>query len=443
MMPLPLTTMEQYYWTDDSDDYPTTFPVLLRFGGVLREGPLREALAVALQRHPIFSWRVDSSGRRPCWVAASTPTGPYFDWGDARSAPSHPRGERIDLASEGGLRLWVRAGADGSELLIQFHHACCDGIGALQFVEDLLIAYAGQTLPAGHRLELRRVDPSELRYRGAFGRPDRVGPSSWRVKIQVAKEWAKLLWHEPAVVAAADSPVATADTLPFLGFRWHRFSRETTRALRNTAALHKVMLNDLLLAHLFIAIRNWNRQHQANDNDRLRINMPTNMRTKEDRFLPASSTLSFTFLTRAGSDCDRPDELLASVHEETSAIKHWQLGFVFVGGLEFAAGLPGLTSWVLGRPRCFATAVFSNMGRVLNGLPLPRENHRLVCGDVVLEELLGVPPIRPLTRAALVALTYAGQLTLCARCDPRFFSGASTQRFLDHVVSQILAQAES
>lgn len=95
MLPLPLTTMEQYYWTDDSDEYPTTFPVLLRFGGVLCEEPLRAALAVALERHPIFTWRVDPSGRRPCWVAASTPTGPYLDWDVARAAPSHPRRERM------------------------------------------------------------------------------------------------------------------------------------------------------------------------------------------------------------------------------------------------------------------------------------------------------------------------------------------------------------
>ena len=52
------------------------------------------------------------------------------------------------------------------------------------------------------------------------------------------------------------------------------------------------------------------------------------------------------------------------------------------------------------------------------------------CGDLVLERVAGVPPLRKLTRAAVIVTEYAGQATICLRCDPRFFDRAQTRELL-------------
>ena len=55
----------------------------------------------------------------------------------------------LDIGSRTGLRVWVRQGDGASRIVMQFHHACCDGIGAYRFLGDLLAAYGARTATAG------------------------------------------------------------------------------------------------------------------------------------------------------------------------------------------------------------------------------------------------------------------------------------------------------
>ena len=104
-------------------------------GGVL--GAVRRAVL----RHPLLCAHLSVSritGFR--WVAAADPY-PYVDCADASVPLSFPGRERIDLRSETGLRVWAREGNGHTELRFQFHHACCDGVGAYRVIEDVLCAY--------------------------------------------------------------------------------------------------------------------------------------------------------------------------------------------------------------------------------------------------------------------------------------------------------------
>jgi NRPS condensation-like uncharacterized protein len=66
---------------------------------------------------------------------------PWIGW-KADGAPSAPTvAPRIDLHRQTGLRILLAQQEGQTEMLLQFHHACCDAFGALRFVEDLLAAY--------------------------------------------------------------------------------------------------------------------------------------------------------------------------------------------------------------------------------------------------------------------------------------------------------------
>ena len=58
-------------------------------------------------------------------------------------------------------------GTSQSDLILQFHHATCDGIGAFDFITDLLTAYANAA--AGkNRYRFKPLDGERLRNRGVW-----------------------------------------------------------------------------------------------------------------------------------------------------------------------------------------------------------------------------------------------------------------------------------
>jgi hypothetical protein len=123
------------------------------------------------------------------------------------------------------------------------------------------------------------------------------------------------------------------------------------------------------------------------------------------------------------------------------AIRQRRLGLYFVGGLGTFCRVPGLVPRFLARPHCFATAVFSFGGRILHHSPLPREGGRLRAGNVVLKQITGVPPIRPLTRAGIGVAIYDGQMAVNVRCDPRHFSRDDTRAFAELYRDRLAATA--
>ena len=60
------------------------------------------------------------------------------------------------------LRQWVRENDRGASVLVQFHHACCDGVGAMQFIEDLLTAYAAANSESGQSPAMRPISASAM-----------------------------------------------------------------------------------------------------------------------------------------------------------------------------------------------------------------------------------------------------------------------------------------
>jgi hypothetical protein len=68
---------------------------------------------------------------------------------------------------------------------------------------------------------------------------------------------------------------------------------------------------------------------------------------------------------------------------------------------------------------------------------LPRRQRRIVCGDVLLEQVSGVPPIRPLTRASIAVITYAEEVTLCLQCDSNYFERAQASELLQIYIARL------
>jgi hypothetical protein len=431
--PLPLTPFEQYMFTDDRPDYPMTFVFTLRFSGRIDREAFEAALAETVSRHPLLRALVDRSGGGvPCWVPAAGQE-PRLDWADTGVPMTCPGGERIDLTSEPGLRVWVRRGADGADLTMQFHHACCDGVGAMAFMGDLLAAYGARTASGDRRPAPRAIEVHRLSER------EHLGPirTSFLATAREALKWA---WHRPAPLnPPSPSPPPARGPSPFPGFQCHTLGEEDSRRLHAAAGRQGATLNDLLLRDMFLTIHAWNRRHRsARPPRRLRILMPTNLRTGEDDRLPAANVVTMSFLTRGTRECEDPKRLLEGIRQETNVIKLTRRGIHFLRGLRFLQAIGGLPRLLAGQ-RCFATVVLSNLGEIGEqlGSEFPREGGKIVAGNVVLEGMAGSPPIRPKTRAALFIHTYRDRITVSVRCDPSLFTTDDTRELLELYVARL------
>ncbi|NLX96222.1 MAG: hypothetical protein GXY83_08595 [Rhodopirellula sp.] len=446
MFPLHLSPIEIFMLADDQLRHPMTFVIQLQFSGQIDRGAFAAALAEALQRHPLLQSLI-TTGKRdlPCWMPA-TDQGPSLDWRAEGVPIASPVGEKIDLTREIGLRVWVRQGAERATVLLQFHHACCDGTGAYRFIGDLLAGYGIRTASADDRPAFGPVQPDLLRLRKHRSLGQAAKSLEGLKRLAIHEGW-KILTPRPAPLippsAASRNGSLTAD---FPGFLCYGFDRTEHQQFRDAAGRCGATPNDLLLRDLFLALEQWNRSHSVWPRRRwLRIMMPTDLRSGDDHEMPAANMTGYTFLSRLASDCARPDALLRSIRNETALIKYRRSGAAFMDTLFVASQVKWLLPLLLSRRLCLATATLSNAGDPSRRFTarLPRQSGRIVCGDLLLEEITGVPPLRAQTRATVSVSQYHRRLTVSVRCDPHLFRQQDTAAFLDLYVEHLRRSAGS
>lgn len=447
VFPLRLSPYESYILADDRPTSPMTYFARLRFTGKIERGAIECALATALARHPLLTAVVDRSGRRPMWMPAVQR--PAIEWRPLPPAGAMPACQWIDLSQEPGLRVSVLEGDADDELWMQFHHACCDGVGALRFIEDVLVAYALEQGAGTARTVLDELDPDLLAQRAGFaltaGKLLRMLPQQ-AVGLLGARQF---LMRRPVPLTPHDPP--TAPVTQFPSAATHTCDASETDAYQDAARAADVTINDLLLRDLFLAVAEFRSARGIGGaDDWLRLSVPMNLRSVGDRRLSAANVVSLVFPERQSADLADPDALLRSIVEEMRLIKRKQLGLTFVLSLRACDALPGGVGRMVKADRCAATTVLSNVGLPLAKAPLPRRDGRLVAGNLTLEAMDLMTLVRPLTCIAFVVFRYAGRLNITAHWDQRVLSADDANdlmwrygRFIRRTAETIAARASS
>jgi hypothetical protein len=437
-MPLPLVNFEQHMLFDDRPAYPMNFFIRLHFSGRLDLPALRDVLPTVLVRHPLLRAVVRKVGRRQEWISSTIL--PTIHAVSPRDGECVPKATAIDLGCEPGLRLSAIQSEGGFQLLMHFHHACCDALGALVFLDDLLTAY-GQACAQGAcaSLSLRALDEGSLARRGRFA------PLSGRFLQIVGQKAVGLLraWRfvlrMPVSIASpvsSDRPEALPDDFPASHSR--QFTAAESLRLRKAAAERRVTLNDLLMRDWFLAVDAWKNRHYPRPSAGwLRLCVPINLRTEEHCRLPAANVVSMVFVERRAKDLAHPESLLQGLHREMALIKHLRLGPAFIAGTGLVERLPHKLLHAICPGRCWASGVLSNLGVLWGNSPLPKRDGRLDVGDAVLEHVEMLPPLRPATHAAFAALTYAGRLSLTLHYDSRAIDQSQAADLIDAYVRQL------
>jgi len=452
LFPLHLTPLESFFWFDDRSSHPMAFVIQMRLIGQVTRVALEQALLEALARHPLLQATVARAKRRHlCWVASSML--PAMDWGSANDPVTCPNGERINLRREVGLRIWIRQGEAEANLTLQFHHACCDGIGAYRFIADWFALYGQATALGSNSPELQPIDLRLLRERKM-----RSTDKAYRnlEKEVSSRSWEDYRFHfswrnRPHKLDRPTTSSRPALKSQFPAIYSYHFTREEHDRLRSTALQAGATVNDVLMAELFRTSVLWNqKQGTKNPNQLVRIMVPTDLRDTDDYCMPATNIVGFVFLSREGHECLDVDTLLPQLSQESLRFQQQRTGARFIDTLVAATDFSKwFLPFLLAGETCIATAVLSNVGDPSKRFTarFPRIGGRVVMGNLVLEEITGVPPMRPGTRVTFSIFSYLRQLTISVRCDPRYFgmddTKALTHLYVDQLRKWILTEPKS
>jgi NRPS condensation-like uncharacterized protein len=436
IFPLPLAPFERYMLADDRDDYPMAFVIAVDVTGELLRKAFEKALQAALERHPLLTCLVRRAGRRGLYWTPAPGIRPGLDWKEDDSELACPRGERIDLAREPGIRVWVRKQSEQSRITFQFHHSATDGIGGMQFIGDLLASYGMFTAEPGQESpELAPVDVNQLTCRNVT----QDSASRFQYVKHAARTFYRLLQAVPLPVAIRQRDrLRTGTDRRFPAFLTRTFSRDVHSELKKLAAGKSVTPNDLLVWTLFRTVGEWNvLQGVKFDNRILRAAIPVSLRTWQHDQTPAANHLSYLFLDQSAETND--DESLQAIHQKTGSIMSEPESAAFVTGIGIGLRVPGLVPAVLKWHPCFASFVMANVGDVKRQFraTFPLKQGRVVAGNIRLEALHGAAPVRRNTRLAVSLGVYAGTLIVNVHCDPRCFNQAEseslTELFADNI----------
>jgi hypothetical protein len=440
LFPLGMSPFEECMLLDDHPAYPMQFIFRLRFRGRLDAQAFAAATEVAVARHRLLGAVVRPTGVDDWeWVDdGAPPVVPRWCDGGPQAVWQPPP---LDLHIRPGLQPSIFPASETTDLLLQFHHSACDGLGALAFLRDVLLEYAGRSQPATWRPgDLPPLDPERLRQRASFGMDAAQQEATLAQQLEVLAGLQEI-FDRPATPAVPDEPATTpwpsgpGVSLPVVSYT---LSPEETARLRAYAWRNGVTTNELLLRDLLLALGRWrNGFGYQRDEDLLRVTVPVNARLPADQATPAANLVSMVFLDRQPRHLARAERLLRGLHNEMQMIKRLGLGVAYALSLNLAKrrGIPF-------RPQfqadlCRATCVCSTLGTVLDELALPRCDGLLRVGDVLLEDVQFCPPLRPRTYLATGWLRYAGRTSLALQFDPRIIPRAAATGLLADLVRQI------
>ena len=435
LFPLPLVPFEQYMLADDRRHYPMTFPMQVELEGIPDRVAFDAAFRDALARHPLLNCRVAKRGSKQYWVPTQD-SPPVLRW-IHETEPEQRLGRHLDLRRQSPVEGYVFAQRDRAILGLLFHHAACDGIGAMQFIGDVLAAY-GQRVDGEHEPpRLLAVTAETLRVRGQFETPAPFEISAWDAFWGTVRETWKVLSRRPRALVSRQNPQALPKQPAVLQIA--RMEPEVYRNLSRHAQALKVTANDLLLRDMFVTVSQWNGSHVASRGGWMRINMPTSLRGKRDTRMPAANVLGYAMLTRHTRECDDRQRLLEAIASDTKAIRAWSLGAMFVDALRTTAQIPFGMFLGTRLMRRSATVVLSNLGDPSRRFRarFPRADGKLQAGNLRLRTIAATPPIRPGTHMAVAVINNGGELTLGLNFDPRCFSAADAASFLQQYKQQL------
>lgn len=440
---LPLTAFEEHMLVDDRPSHPMVIVSRFDFSGTPPTAAIASAFTDVIRREPLLAARVSRPRfGRPRWVTGPVPQ-LHRSTATRPPEPGSASLPRLDPETGPVVHAEIIEHPAGWSLVLAVHHAACDGLGLVAFVERWLLAAVG--------VASRRPRPAadvlaSLRGRGRVA-------ATWRefvrllprLRVGIAGIRQFVSRRVVRLGAGTDAQPAadSADWRPELVVA--ELDAGVLAGLEASALADGVMVNDVLAAAFIAAV-----DEMAAAADRpaaaerwIRLGVPMSLRTKSDHALPAANRVSMVFLDRQADQCRDDRGLVAGIHAEMELIRSHALGHIFPLSLEAGRLLPGGLARTTESPEPQATAVLSNLGRCFHRSALADAAGGLRVGEGRLESWWIVPPVRPGTALAAATHETAGRRVIAIHVDTAAMPRAAATAILGRMVERLREVAGS
>jgi hypothetical protein len=436
---MPLTAFEEHMLLDDRPSHPMAIVTRFDFTDASPPAALEEAFYKTLKSEPLLTARVIAPRwGRPRWCGAEPPR---LQWSKAHSLAENNvewtgSPPRLDPATGNALHAEVIEHNDGWSIFMAVHHAACDGLGIVGFLERWLLATEGK------RTRWRRPPDAMMAALTTRGRIATSWPEFSRMLPKLAKGLegvGEFVGHDVAELSASTTLAGPCESSSS-PHSWQPLilaatvDGEVVAGLEATAKASTVSVNDLLATALLFAIAE---QVPEQASPWIRLAIPMSLRTKTDHVLPASNRVSMVFLDRRPEDCRDPVMLATGIRDQMEIIRSHALGHIFPMSLEVGRMLPGGLARSVKRPKPQCTAVLSNVGRFFHRSPLADANGTIRVGGSRLTGWWGVPPIRPGTALAVGTHETAGRRTVAFHVDRNRLPADDARSLLEATIAKL------
>lgn len=442
--------MEVMMLHDNWPHYQMNCGATFTFKGWIDQEAFHEAVHLALRQHPLLRAVIRRSLRHQwVWEAACFEREPI--WMDDKEPADFARIIPYQHDREPGWRIWFNQQDDIAKIFVEFHHTVTDGGGGMIFMQDVFGHYAAIVAKrvSGGAMVIPKAayrNPELLLQRGNFVR-----------KVLPKRETLQRTYHDLktnlALVAQPPKPLAIKRTRSVAQttreeprYATINFDRDFTRGLRDSASQQHANLNDLMTRELLLILRDWNLEHAPGQSPGpLRIVIPMSLRSGIDVHMPATNRFGYAFITRNKKQLAAETTLLQTISEETKLIRRYRTPIGVLNQIGLLSTTRVGMGAVFSPNRCFSTAVLSNVGDPTRRFTVkfPRENGRMVVGNLEMTHFSGMTGTRPLTRAAFFFNTYGGRLSLSARVDPMHFTQQDAHELLSRFAERLRYQQVS
>lgn len=451
--PLRLVAFEEYFLHNHRENRPATFFLRIEFGQQLNRRLAETALEINCHRHPLSRCVVKLSSTRPQWELSDQL--PALSWQDNPTCIENVNRD-LDITTQPGIKIFAYDGVKQTEqgsvdsfessienepsasLLFVVHHVLFDGLGFLQWVSDWMHCYRALQLEPKHNVANQFAElplPNRCQPDLGFFEKFRLLPGQWksvRATFQILRRTVI-----PLIATKRSQTPKAQDS----GFARLHLSADETMRLKTHSAGKDISLNSQLVSDLFVTIAKWQtKAGKLPAGSHFRVMVPINERSRKHRTMASCNHCTIINLDRTRDEVANPAELASGIEQEMSVISRWKLSLNFWRGIELFRMLPGGLEKHLQGDHVTATALFTNLGRVIPKLMTVKSRENQTASEPL--RVSDFEAFAPLTHGLVVAFALAyvhQQLRITLQFDRQFVTQEQAEALLVEFRQRILS----
>lgn len=343
--------------------------VEIRVAGRIDEARLRDSIRYATSRHPIARARIRPYGEgavRYFWDIPEEidhlPLTVYEARKDAEVAEARSRLQsvQVPLSVSPCFMIYLVHHPKGDWLMINVNHTMGDGLSTFRIIQSIVRHYAGDPDP------VPELDPLSVRDLKKLAGSKTLTQRVERIRLLI--EHLDKARHPPTRIKSKGVSVKNPDELPGYGFELLAFSPKETKQFMSRR-VKPATVNDMLLAALALAIREWNARN-GGKTGRTAIMMPVNLRPEAWWFEVVSNFSSYVSVSLPVGEQTDFAETTQAVCRQTTEFKEAGAAGVLIDLLEVPKLFPAILKarlkelFPLFGDKLMETIVLSNLGRL-------------------------------------------------------------------------------